>query len=174
MVIWIVGLSGAGKTTIGKEVYSQIKNKYLNTVFLDGDEIRKVLQNDNGGHNYSIEGRKLNAERIIALCKVLDSQGINVVCSILCIFPDLLEENKSRFTKYIEVFADAPMTVLKNRDYKDLYRMASKGIDKNVVGVNIDFPRPKNPDLILDTSSLETFERNIQLVMEVFNEKRSK
>ena len=46
MVIWIVGLSGAGKTTIGKEVYSQIKNKYLNTVFLDGDEIRKVLQND--------------------------------------------------------------------------------------------------------------------------------
>lgn len=42
MIIWLTGLSGAGKTTVGRHVYDEIKAQHLNTVFLDGDILRDV------------------------------------------------------------------------------------------------------------------------------------
>ena len=59
MVIWIIGLSGSGKTTIGKLIYKSLLKKRKNTVFLDGDEMRAVWGNDLG---HKLEGRKENAK----------------------------------------------------------------------------------------------------------------
>ena len=152
MVVWLVGLSGAGKSTIGRQVYNQWKKSELNTVFIDGDEIRALFKHDNDKKDYTIEGRRKNAERIVEICGWLDKQGINIVCCILCIFPDLLKENRSRFDKYLEVYVSSPLDVLRARDTKGLYAGADSGEQKNIVGIDIPFPEPVFPDLILDSS----------------------
>jgi adenylylsulfate kinase len=148
MVIWLVGLSGAGKSTIGRATYELIKDELPNTVFVDGDEIRDVFRHDS--HDaYTIDGRRLNSERISALCRWLDRQGINVVCSILSIFDEHRKENRAAFTSYFEVFVDASMEDLAARDYKNLYADAKAGRQKNVVGVDIPFVPPSQPDFVV-------------------------
>lgn len=155
MVIWMVGLSGSGKTTLGLEVASQLRAVAPNTVFLDGDELREVFKADAGTEAYTLEGRRKNAERIVALCAMLDRQQINVVCCILSIFPEMRSENRRRFSNYFEVFMDAPMDTLKRRDVKGLYGRAARNEMKNVVGIDIPFERPKTSDIVIDSSSDE-------------------
>lgn len=152
MILWFVGLSGAGKSTLGKEVYNQLRMIAPNTVFLDGDTLRQVFDHDKGESPYSLEGRRLNAERITALCEMLDKQGMNVVCCILSIFPEMRKDNKNRFSDYFEVFMDAPLDVLIERDVKGLYAAALKGEMKNVVGLDITFIPPDESDIIIDSS----------------------
>ena len=89
MVIWMIGMSGSGKTTLGREVVRQWRETTSNVVFLDGDEVREIFNKDRGEQAYTVEGRRRNAERITALCNMLDRQNINVVCSILSIFADM-------------------------------------------------------------------------------------
>jgi adenylylsulfate kinase len=152
MVIWLIGLSGAGKTTIGKSVYREWKNREPNTVLVDGDEIREIFSQDNSGSDYSIAGRRKNAERIKQLCAWLDRQGINVVCNILLLFGDVSKWNRENLSGYLEVYVSTPLDVVKARDSKGLYSAAEKGKMKNVVGVDIPFPTPTSPDIIIDNS----------------------
>ena len=152
MIVWIVGLSGSGKTTIGKELYRKFKQKKKNTVLLDGDEIREVFKHDDRQSSYTIDGRRTNAERIVALCEMLDKQEINVVCCILSIFEDIRQDNRNRFGQYYEVFVDVELDKLKERDIKNLYAPAMNGEIKNVVGIDIPFQKPINPDMVLDNN----------------------
>ena len=152
MIVWMVGLSGAGKTTIGKKLYELWRQQEANTVFIDGDEIRSIFKFDQNNTDYSIERRRINAERIVELCLWLDKQNINVVCCILCIFPEILRDNRQRFSEYKEVYIKTPLDVLKARDTKGLYSAAMAGDMNNVVGVDIEFPEPQSSDLILDAS----------------------
>lgn len=152
MVIWLIGLSGAGKTTVGRAIAEQWRKVAPNTVLVDGDEIRHLFGQDRQSEDYSIESRRANAERIRNICAWLDSQNINVVCCILSLFPDQRADNRSRFRSYYEVFLDAPMKLLESRDSKGLYAAARKGALGNVVGVDIPFPPPRQADLIIDVS----------------------
>jgi len=152
MIIWLIGMSGSGKTTLGREIATQLRSVALNTVLLDGDEVREIFKHHYGEHPYSIEGRHINAERLTALCEMLDRQGIHVVCCVLSIFPEMRLENRRRFSAYFEVFMDAALNVLESRDVKGLYAAARRGEVSNVVGVDIPFPRPEHPDMIIDSS----------------------
>jgi len=152
MVIWLIGLSGSGKSTLGNEVARQLREIKPNTVLLDGDEIRKVFAHDRGDEPYTVQGRRINAERIVALCEMLDSQGIHVVCCILSIFPDMRLENRKRFSQYFEVFMDAPLDALMARDVKGMYASAARGEVNNVVGIDIPYERPVGSDMTIDTS----------------------
>lgn len=146
MVIWLIGLSGAGKTTLGARLAARLRARHPNLVFLDGDALREVWQ-DRLGHD--VEGRAKNAARISALCRLLDEQGIHVVAAVLSLFPEWQAWNRENFSQYFEVFLDAPMEMLRQRDSKGLYAAAEAGEIDNVVGVDIDFPRPPNPDLVI-------------------------
>ncbi|MDC6457758.1 adenylyl-sulfate kinase [Alphaproteobacteria bacterium] len=153
MVIWFIGLSGAGKTTLANQVFAMLKKKTKNVVLIDGDVIREIFSNDLG---HTIDDRRKNAERISALCKFLDEQDINVVCSILSLFPDNREWNRRHISRYYEVFIDTPMEQLVQRDVKGLYKQYLDGDLKNLPGLDIDFPIPEAPDLrILNDSDLD-------------------
>ena len=152
MVIWLIGLSAAGKTTIGKEVFIQLKEKTSNTVFVDGDAIRAIFKHDIGDSPYTIEGRRKNADRIKEICRWLDKQDINVVCSILSIFEETRKWNRENYSNYFEVYVSVPMDILRKRDKKNLYEPAINGKTKNVVGLDITFEEPECPDLVIDNS----------------------
>ena len=152
MVIWLIGLSGAGKTTIGREVYRLWKAHASNTVLVDGDQIREIFQHTDPAA-YSLAGRRLNSRRIAALCRWLDSQNINVVCPMLSIFQDDRDENRTSFSRYFEVYIEVEMDELIRRDSKRLYSEALIGIRDNVVGVDIPFHAPATPDLVIQNGN---------------------
>lgn len=146
MITWLIGLSGAGKTTIGRELAGRLKARHKNLVFLDGDILREVWGAPLG---HDIEGRRENAQRISHLCHMLDQQDIHVVAAVLSIFPEWQKWNRETFKEYYEIFLDVPMEELRRRDPKGLYAKAFSGQEKNVVGVDIPFPTPANPDLVI-------------------------
>ena len=149
MIVWLIGLSGVGKSTIGKELYKLWKTESKPTVIIDGDEMRKIFKHNIGDDPYSIEGRKINADRISNLCLWLDKQEINVVCCILSVFKESRKWNRDNYSKYIEVYLYASENTLCNR--RALYDQAKKGLIKNVVGVDIKFDPPSDSDLSFNT-----------------------
>lgn len=151
MIIWVIGLAGAGKTIIGREIYNYLKQKHSNTVFLDGDIIRDIMANDLG-HTHA--DREKNGWRICKLCKHLDDQNINVVTCILSNFQEQRDWNRKNFSKYKEIYIDVPMEVLIKRDQKGLYTSVLSGKINNVVGIDIPFNKPNNPDLIINNSEI--------------------
>jgi len=149
MVLWIIGLSGAGKTTLANEVLKKISKHKSNVVLIDGDIIRDVFSNDLG---HTLSDRLVNAKRINRLCKMLDDQDIHVVCSILSLFPESRLWNRQNIKSYFEVYIEAPMDKLQERDYKGIYKKYADGKIKDVAGIDIDFMPPKRPDLIINNN----------------------
>ena len=152
MVIWFIGMSGVGKTTLASALYEELKKDTRHLVYLDGDEFRAVFRND---ADHTIAGRRKNAERISYMCRMLDSQNIHVIASVLSIFPEWQAWNRDIFNNYYEIFLDVPLETLKRRDVKGLYAGAESGDIKNVVGIDIPFPKPKAADLVIDEQQQE-------------------
>ena len=94
MVIWLIGLSAAGKTSVGRILAQRLKARHANLVFLDGDVLREVW-GDRLGHD--VAGRRANAHRISHLCRVLDAEGIHVVAAVLSLFPEWQRWNRENF-----------------------------------------------------------------------------
>ena len=108
-VYWITGLSGAGKTTIGRIFYERLKRIYPNTVFLDGDALRKVFGDDLG---YSKEDRRKCAMRYSKLCAMLQEQEINVVCCTISMFDCVRAWNRENIRNYREIYVKVSMDTL--------------------------------------------------------------
>ena len=151
-LIWITGLSGAGKTTIGKKVYKILKENFNNCVFLDGDILREMFNND---LNYDKADRLKNAVRLSKLCEFLTSQNIHVICSTMSLFKEIHEMNRKNIKNYYEIFIDVEISELIKRDSKGLYSKAKKGNLKNVIGVDLSYDKPSKPFLIINNSSSE-------------------
>lgn len=167
MVIWLVGMSGVGKSTIADKILQHISGEgNVNIVPLDGDIVRFIDGNNQKTTSYSIEARFENAKRIQEISLALDKSGENVICSILCIFPDVLKENKEIFSGYYEVFLDASMEELERRDTKGLYKMAKNGQISNLVGYDIDFLVPEKPNLSLRTDDDKTANELARIIFE--------
>jgi adenylylsulfate kinase-like enzyme len=150
LVIWLIGLAGSGKTSVGRALYNEWKTHCPATVFIDGDQIRELTGNDLG---FDIDSRQANGWRICRLCKMLDSQKINVVCATLSQFQEQQDWNRENYSDYFELYLDVNMDVLKIRDQKGLYSGFSKGEVKNVVGLDMPFEPPQKPDMIIENST---------------------
>ena len=119
MVIWIIGLSGSGKSFYAKE----IKKKISNSIIVDGDEVRKYITTKLG---YSSKDRKENSLMIIKLCSFLESKGFNVICPILSIFPQHQKKNRKIFKKYYQIYIEASKKDIVSRNKKKLLERNQK------------------------------------------------
>ena len=145
MVIWILGLSGSGKSYLSTKLKDVLQNDQEKFLILDGDVIRNVFDNDLG---FSIEDRNINASRISKLALFLNQNNINVIVSVLSLFPEWLKWNRSNIKDYYEIFIDVPVSILKNRNIRNVYFL--NGIkNRDVVGVDIEFIKPRKPDLTI-------------------------
>jgi len=161
-LIWITGLSGSGKTTIGKEVYAKIKESYSNTVFLDGDSFREILGNDLG---HTTQDRLENAKRIHRMCKFLTSQGMHVVCATMSLYKEVHLLNRKEIDNYHEVYIECNLDELIKRDQKGLYTQAVNGERDDVVGINIPYDRPVDSDLIIENSEKKDLDKKVEKIL---------
>ncbi len=164
IVYWITGLAGAGKTTIGKLLYEKMKEEYPNTVFLDGDMLRKVFGDDLG---YTKEDRRKCAMRYSRLCAMLQEQGMNVICCTISMFDSVREWNRKNICNYVEIYIKVSMDTLKVRDQKGLYSGMSQEKQKEVVGVHLNVEEPKNPDLVLENNGDKTLEEQVEIILRI-------
>ena len=150
MVIWVTGLSGAGKTTLCNALWKLLKPNLPELVSLDGDRIRQAFGE---GLGYSEEERVVQIKRIQNLAKMLSDQGLVVLVAALYANSQLLRWNRQNLTDYYEVYLESSLEVLKCRDPKGLYQGASDGSIRNMVGLDIPWNVPEAPDVIINTDN---------------------
>jgi len=149
MVIWIIGMSASGKTTLAKEMVSQLNDNGEKWLLMDGDRFRSILGEDLG---HTVDDRRKVGERIMNFSHECSQQGINLIVSILSIFPEHQDLNRLNIDEYKEIFLDVSLEKLKERDNKNLYKNAEDGVIKNVVGIDIPFPKPKDSDIVINNN----------------------
>nr|WP_317331026.1 adenylyl-sulfate kinase [uncultured Romboutsia sp.] len=147
-VYWITGLAGAGKTTIGELLYKSIKYNKDNIILLDGDKLRELYDSE----DYSYDARKLLSNKYSKLCKMISEQGIDVICCTISMFDECRNWNRENISNYKEIYLKVSIDELIKRDQKGLYTKALRKEVKNVIGIDIDFEEPKNPDLLIDNN----------------------
>lgn len=154
-VYWLTGLSGAGKTTIGRLWYEKLKSERETVVFLDGDDLRQVFGDDLG---YTEADRRKSAMRNARLCALLAKQGFTVVCCTISMFDSVRRWNRENIPGYYEVYVKASMNTLRRRDQKSLYSSGKP----DVAGIHFQIEEPKEPDLILENDGEMTPEEQIE------------
>lgn len=166
-LLWITGLSGSGKTTIASMVYRKIVKNFPNTIFIDGDTVRKEILGDH--YDYDLEDRKKVAYRTSKLCEILTSQNMNVICATISLFHEIHDLNKRNIKNYYEIFINVDIEELVKRDSKGLYAKAKKGEINNVVGVDLPFDMPKSPFMIIEntTSDVSINEKSNDIIKRV-------
>ena len=150
-VIWLTGLPGAGKSTIGTELLGILKQKSDPVVMLDGDQLREIFNNK----QYDRAGRLNIARSYGKLCQHLASSGVNIIMCTVSLFKEVHQWNRENIQDYKEVFLDIPQEVLEARNQKGLYSGAQDGDVKNVHGYDLAYDRPENPDLVIVNSDNE-------------------
>ena len=167
MLIWITGLSGAGKTTIATALYKRLKPKYVNLVLLDGDVFREAMGRDVG---YDLDGRKIMAERMSRLCGCLVKQDIHVICATISMYKEIHALNRATIEGYYEVFVDVSMENLVARDKKQLYSRALRHEIRSVVGVDLPFDKPEHPDVVIDNNVCDFLDVKVQKILKIIKE----
>lgn len=168
MILWLIGISGAGKTTIGRLVVERLRSAGRSVIFIDGDEIREVWS-DNLGH--TLEDRRRNHTRLSKLCALLDQDGVDVVVSALSIFPDLRRWNRETFRSYVEVHIDTPIDVVSQRDPKKIYQRKMQTGEGFVVGIDMKFPVGTSDLTISGSESIDSPEVICTKIMDFLNQK---
>ena len=160
MVIWLLGISGTGKTTLAKELKKAFEKVGKKSYIIDGDFIRDFFDRDLG---YSKEERIANIKRVLISAKVLEDNGIIPIVANIFPFQFLRDFAREKFNNYIEIYLKRDIENIKNKDF--VYS------DKNVVGVDLEFDEPTNPDLILDTSK-KNIQESLKEILKVVNENK--
>lgn len=161
-VYWLTGLSGAGKTTIGKELFVNLKSKKDNVIFLDGDELREVFD----CKEYDFDSRKNIAYKYSRLCQMLSNQGMDVVICTISMFNDVRAWNRNNIENYVEVYIKVDKDVLIKRNQKNLYSSVLDNKINSVMGMDIKFEEPISPDLIINNNNLEPVNKAVSKILE--------
>jgi bifunctional enzyme CysN/CysC len=166
-VVWLTGLSGAGKSTIANLVDRKLHAMGRHTCLLDGDNVRHGLNRDLG---FTGEDRVENIRRVAEVAKLMADAGLIVITAFISPFRaerrmarDLMEAGE-----FIEVFVDTPLSVAEQRDLKGLYQKARAGQLKNFTGVDSPYEKPELPEIRVDTTEMSAAEAAEAIVERLF------
>ena len=162
-VIWMSGLSGAGKTTLAKHLDEELYKRGFLAQVLDGDNIRSGINNN---LSFSEEDRLENIRRIAEVSKLFLNCGIITINSFISPTREIRHLAMDIIGKenFIEVYVNAPIEVCEQRDIKGLYAKARKGEIKDFTGITSRFEEPENCDLELRTDLLRIEEAVEKLI----------
>jgi cytidine diphosphoramidate kinase len=146
-VIWITGLSGAGKTTVAEKLYNQLIKKYSNIKILDGDILRKKLNIKKTKKSFTYSSRKKVGIKYSKICKTFENKGFLVIISVMALIEDVYKWNKKSFKNYLDVYLKVPIKILKRRDPKEIYKRFYEKKIFNVQGLDLAFDEPEKPFL---------------------------
>ena len=162
-VVWLTGISGAGKSTIANELEQRLNEQKVHTVILDGDNIRTGLNKDLG---FTDRDRAENIRRVAEVAKLMSEAGL--VCIVSFISPFQNERQMAQELigqdKFIEVFIDTPLEEAERRDVKGLYLKARKGTLKNFTGIHSPYEVPETPAIHIHTQSTSALESAQKIV----------
>jgi bifunctional enzyme CysN/CysC len=152
-VLWLTGLSGAGKSTIANLVEKKLHALGHHTYLLDGDNVRHGLNKDLG---FTAADRVENIRRIAEVAKLMVDAGLIVLTAFISPFRAERHMARSLFAdgEFVEVFVDAPLSVVEQRDPKGLYKKARRGEIKNFTGIDSPYEEPEAPDIRIDAAAL--------------------
>jgi adenylylsulfate kinase len=151
VVIWLTGMSGAGKSTIACALVDRLQTSTLRATILDGDELRAGLNSDLGFTNAE---RTENLRRVAHVAALFCKEGFVTVTATISPDPEH-RENARRIVgdaHFVEVFVDTPLDICEQRDPKGLYRRARRGELPQFTGIGSPYHVPLHPDLILRTN----------------------
>ncbi|PKR81417.1 adenylyl-sulfate kinase [Brumimicrobium salinarum] len=161
-VVWMTGLSGAGKTAIANALAEKLKRKQIPVTVLDGDVIRTGLSKD---LTFSNEDRIENMRRIAEVAKLFSVAEVIPIVSFISPFKKERENCKNTIgeDQFIEVFISTSLHICEIRDPKGLYAKARAGTIPNFTGIDSPYEEPENPDLIISTET-QTIEESTSII----------
>ncbi len=153
---FFTGLAGAGKTTLGGLFYESLKRQKPDAVLLDGDRQRTAAGHNTGDavtvdSRYTTEARKAGARGMFQHCKDLTDQGRDVVCCSISMYNEIRAWNRENIENYREIYVKVTRETLYRRDQKGLYSSGAK----NVVGVDLPWDEPEQPDVVVQNDGEE-------------------
>ncbi len=153
VVVWLTGLSGAGKTTLAHALAERLRRSGHPVVILDGDELRKGLCRDLG---FSTSDRRENVRRVGEIGRRIAASGVHVIVALISPFRDDRDRVRQTLPEgcFIEVHVNRPLTECERRDEKGLYRRARSGALPEFTGVSSPYEPPLSPELELRTDQL--------------------
>ncbi len=158
-VVWLTGLSGAGKSTIAQALERELFNRAMHTYVLDGDNVRHGLNSNLG---FSPEDRVENIRRVSEVAKLMADAGAVVITAFIS--PYRMERRRAREialesnAEFIEVFIDAPLEVCETRDPKNLYKKARAGEIRDFTGIDAPYEAPEDAEIVVRTDRLSVDE----------------
>jgi len=146
-VILLTGLSGAGKTTLGRALVEELKKQQITCEHLDGDEVRKIIPQT----GFDKESRIQHIKRIAYLASILERNKITVVASFIAPYAESRNYFRELCKDFVEVYVSTPIETCEERDVKGLYVKARSGEIKNFTGIDDPYEVPESPEVEIDT-----------------------
>ena len=171
VTVWLTGLPCAGKTTLARALTDVLRGRGLATEVLDGDEVRTHLS---AGLGFTREDREIQVSRIGYVAELLARHGVMVVVPVIAPYSDAREKVRAHYqthgTALLLVHLSAPVEVCAERDVKGLYAKAYRGEIQSMTGVDDPYEIPENPDLRIDTSTMD-LEGSVQALVRALAER---
>ena len=167
-VIWLTGLSAAGKSTLANSLCKELHERGIKSYVLDGDNIRHGLNKNLG---FSLEDRKENIRRIGEVAKLFIDAGLIVITAFIS--PNKEDRNNTRILfkddEFIEVYVKCPLAECEKRDPKGIYKKAKTGEIKEFTGISAPYEAPEKPQITLETDKM-TLEENLAILLDFLTE----
>lgn len=165
--LWFTGLSGSGKSTLAQFLTPILKERGCNVEVLDGDEVRENLSK---GLGFSKEDRDTNIRRIGYVARLLSRNGACAITAAISPYTSVRDEVRSMTeATFVEVYVEAPLEVVEERDTKGLYKKARAGEIKNFTGISDPYEAPENAEVTVHTGS-ETIEESSTRILSYLEE----
>jgi adenylylsulfate kinase len=153
-VVWLTGLSGAGKSTIAAWVADAIRGRGYRVECLDGDAVRAIFPQT----GFTRAEREEHLRRVGYLASKLEQNGVFVVASFVSPYEASRQFVRGLCRNFVEVYVSTPLAECERRDVKGLYARARRGEIEHFTGIDDPFEAPGHPELTIDTSALSVAE----------------